>query len=234
MVFETLHGRKSNLQFHRHGVPFATIVVAGQYTEVRDGVPGLYRTGSVVIHGATEEHADFFSDAARCLNVELPLDFGLRPMHVSEDESTARSVAAIVRAYDGSHTANALEDAVVRFRRKLAERRGELQKPKPLWLLQAIAAFDWIEPIPLRDAARLAGVHPTHFARAFARHMGLTPNEYRREVRMRRAAGLLLRSTESLARVSLACGFGDQSHFSNAFHATAGLTPSTFQRVFAR
>lgn len=234
MVFETIHGLKSNLAFHRHGVPFATLVVEGQYSEVRDGVPGFYRAGSVVIHAALEEHADFFSNAARCLNVELPSDLGLRPLHVSDDESTARCVAAIVRTFYRSNAGDALGDAVAQFERKLFERRRRLLAAKPQWLVETLAAFDWIEPVPLREAARLAGVHPTHFARAFVRFVGMTPNEYRREVRMRRAAALLLRSTESLARVALACGFGDQSHFSNAFRATAGLSPSAFQGVFAR
>ena len=111
-------------------------------------------------------------------------------------------------------------------------RRDALERSRPAWLHRVIAAFDWVEAVPLREAARLAGVHPAHFARAFARHTGMTPSEYRHEARLRRATELLLRSTDSFVRIALASGFGDQSHFGNAFREAVGLSPSAFQRAF--
>jgi AraC family transcriptional regulator len=93
-----------------------------------------------------------------------------------------------------------------------------------------------IGPAPSRlgRAAAIAGVHPTHFSRAFHHHLGITPNEYRRRARVRLASDLLLGSTISLAQIGLRCGFADQSHFTRTFTTATGIAPSTYRRSFAR
>ncbi|MGP8099889.1 MAG: hypothetical protein ACLQHL_03840, partial [Candidatus Cybelea sp.] len=75
-VFETDHRGCSTMRHHRHGSPFVTIVLRGAYVEVSDSVPELYGSGTIVVHDATEEHADRFASDTRCLNVELPRESG--------------------------------------------------------------------------------------------------------------------------------------------------------------
>jgi transcriptional regulator GlxA family with amidase domain len=78
------------------------------------------------------------------------------------------------------------------------------------------------------------GVHQTHFSREFHRHVGLTPNGFRRRARVRRASELLLETALPLASVAQACGFNDQSHLTRTFGAALGLPPAAYRRVFAR
>jgi transcriptional regulator GlxA family with amidase domain len=105
---------------------------------------------------------------------------------------------------------------------------------KPEWLERVLRNFDWVGAPPLHAAAQLADIHPTHFARAFHRCMGVTANTYRRRCRVDAASALLLDSDRSLVRIAHASGFCDQSHFSNAFRATSGMTPLEFRRAFVR
>jgi transcriptional regulator GlxA family with amidase domain len=71
-AYETTHAAASTLRYHRHGISFATIVIEASYTELRDGEPETYGPGAVVMHDSSEEHADYFTSACRCLNVVLP------------------------------------------------------------------------------------------------------------------------------------------------------------------
>lgn len=71
----------------------------------------------------------------------------------------------------------------------------------------------------------MAGVDPAHLARRLRAHYGMTAGAYLREIRVQRAAGALVRSSEPLARIALDAGFADQSHFTRVFRTVHGITP---------
>ena len=81
--------------------------------------------------------------------------------------------------------------------------------------------------LSLKEAAAAAGMSPYHFIRSFKHAYGLSPHTYRTQKRVGRAK-LLLRQGVSMADAALRLGFYDQSHFSNAFHAYTGLSPSAY------
>jgi AraC family transcriptional regulator len=231
MVFETRHRDSSTLQYHRHRMSFVTIVLDGIYTEVRDGVPESCRPRSLVVHGPNEEHADHFLGDVRCLNVELPEcsgPFGV----IGHDPKLGAIATSVVRAFYGESLE--LQPIVADFQAAFAARNAALPDRAPEWLQPVLDRFAWCDPVPLRDAARLAGVHPVQFSRAFHRHMGMTSNDYRRQARLRHASELLLASTASLARIAQHCGFADQSHFTRTFGEALGLSPARYRQVFAR
>ena len=81
---------------------------------------------------------------------------------------------------------------------------------------------------PLRSLARGAGMTPFHLCRVFSRVFGETMTAYR--LRLRLLASLeRVRAGEPLVDVALAHGFSSHSHFSAAFRATFGLTPTTWR-----
>ena len=233
-VFETDHRGCSALRHHRHGCSFATIVLSGVYVEVRDAVPEVCRSGSVVVHDAAEEHADRFADDTLCLNVEFPQEIGVPdPGIVALDNPLVRgAVEAVIRSfYSRSHELTA---AVKHLQTILSNRRSETLPDRPRWLRRVIEEFAWAQPVPFREAATLAGVHETHFSRAFRRHVSMTANEYRARARIHLASKLLLTTTAPLARVALSAGFSDQSHLTRVFSRTLGLSPAGYRRTFAR
>jgi AraC-like DNA-binding protein len=234
-VFETDHRGRSAMRHHRHGMAFVTIVLDGAYVEVQDAMPEFCRDGTIVVHEACEEHADRFARDTRCLNVELPHAAGAAYPHgaVALDRQALRdAVELVVRSfYDRTHQ---LSDAVRNLHELLLQQSSQPAGEGPYWLRRAIDEFPWAHPVPFREAAANAGVHETHFSRAFRRHVGMTANEYRACARVRLASKLLLTTTSSLARIALSAGFSDQSHLTRVFSRRLGLSPAGYRRTFAR
>lgn len=85
------------------------------------------------------------------------------------------------------------------------------------------------DDVTLQDVARLVGLSTKHFARAFRESSGLPPHQWVLARRVERAKTLLRDPETSLAAVALACGFSDQSHFTNRFRRATGLTPARFR-----
>jgi transcriptional regulator GlxA family with amidase domain len=65
----------------------------------------------------------------------------------------------------------------------------------------------------------------------FREHLGRTPGEHIRRVRLRQACDMLLRSDAPLSQVALDSGFCSQSHFTKAFSEYTGQTPAQYRRA---
>ncbi len=80
------------------------------------------------------------------------------------------------------------------------------------------------------DIARAAHLSPSHFSRLFKHELGISCGVCLNQMRVERAAEMLVRSDMSLARVAMACGFSDQSYFTKVFRAHFGRTPKVYRR----
>jgi len=70
------------------------------------------------------------------------------------------------------------------------------------------------------------------FTRIFTQYIGTTPKEFLRTIRFQRALYLLqVKSQTSLTRLSLECGYYDQSHLIKDFKTFSGYTPTEFISV---
>jgi AraC-like DNA-binding protein len=234
-VFETDHRGCSAMRHHRHGSPFVTIVLRGAYVEVSDSMPELCNSGAIVVHDATEEHADRFASDTYCLNVELPRESGAAGLRgsVAPYRTPLRVAVGEVVAMFYGH-GRELGVAVAALQAALLRRSAEPVPERPDWLRNVIEAFPWEQPVRLREAAAIAGLHETHFSRAFRRHVGMTANAYRSRARIRLASRLLLTTTQPLTRIALSAGFSDQSHLTRAFRRSLGLSPARYRRTFSR
>lgn len=106
----------------------------------------------------------------------------------------------------------------------LAERYRQAG-PRTLAALAAMEAhFD--EPLSRAALARVAGVALRQLERQFAREVGEGVAAHYLRLRLDRASGLLRTTGLSLTEIALACGFRASSHFSRAFRARFGVTPS--------
>ncbi|MCW6512053.1 helix-turn-helix domain-containing protein [Lichenifustis flavocetrariae] len=84
--------------------------------------------------------------------------------------------------------------------------------------------------VTLSELADLCGLSVQYFARAFAGAVGMPPYQWLQLRRLNRAKDLLVDSRLGLAEVALACGFGDQSHFTKSFTREVGISPGAWRR----
>lgn len=89
------------------------------------------------------------------------------------------------------------------------------------------------ESVTNADMARAVGMSPRAFERSFVREYGLPPQQYLKRLRIQTACRMLVDTRESLAAVSLRCGFADQSHLTREFRRVTGMTPGTYRETYA-
>lgn len=79
--------------------------------------------------------------------------------------------------------------------------------------------------IAIAAVAREVALGPRQLQRRFLRATGLTPKEYARVRRVRRALGDILAGEDRWAALAHALGYADQSHMVRELGAMTGLTP---------
>ncbi len=83
--------------------------------------------------------------------------------------------------------------------------------------------------ISLADLADVAALSSFHFARAFRKSTGKTPQQYVMQQRLERAKVLLSRPDLPIVEVSLRSGFKNQSHFTTWFRKYTNFTPKLWR-----
>jgi AraC-like DNA-binding protein len=87
------------------------------------------------------------------------------------------------------------------------------------------------EQLPLKDVARDAGMSLFHFIRRFNALFGMTPHQYRINLRINRAKLLLATESHSVTDVCMDVGFESLGSFSDLFTRRVGIAPSHYQRT---
>jgi AraC family transcriptional regulator len=86
------------------------------------------------------------------------------------------------------------------------------------------------EKIPLATLARLVGLSPFYFCRAFKQSFGVPPHRYHNGRRIERAKVLLAKPAPSVTDIGMTVGFSETSSFSAAFRRATGLTATAYHR----
>lgn len=92
----------------------------------------------------------------------------------------------------------------------------------------------YAEPLRVRDLAAQAGLSEYQFEQRIKRILQLTPGQLIQKVRMEVAIRRLRETDDSIARIALDCGYGDQSAFTRQFRQTTGVSPSEYRRSLRR
>jgi AraC-like DNA-binding protein len=86
---------------------------------------------------------------------------------------------------------------------------------------------------PLPELAHRLGVSYTWFRRMFAHHTGLSPHQYRIQIKVGRARTLLSETALTVKEVAFRCGFESEHYFSRLFKRKSGLAPGEWRRRMA-
>jgi transcriptional regulator GlxA family with amidase domain len=89
------------------------------------------------------------------------------------------------------------------------------------------------QPFNIDGMASLAAMSPRHFARVFAREVGMTPMEFLQRARIDHARNLLETSDLPLKTIAFKSGFGSVRHMRFLFSEKLGLTPTHYREQFS-
>lgn len=84
-------------------------------------------------------------------------------------------------------------------------------------------------PLTVTDVAQHLFVSSSHLSRLFREELDCTINDYLTRVRVEQAVEIMKRPEFSVAQVSKAVGFQNQSYFSKVFRKYIGVTPLTYK-----
>lgn len=83
--------------------------------------------------------------------------------------------------------------------------------------------------IGVDDIADATAMSRSSLSRKMKQLLGVTPADFLKEARIKRAAHLLSTSTLSTSDIAYSCGFSDPKYFSKCFKASTGKTPKEFR-----
>jgi AraC family transcriptional regulator len=239
VVSETVHRQGQNLARHAHERASINFVLSGAYAETFRGTSYAHGPESIVVKPAGEAHANDFRDAsAHCLLIELThapgewvqACFAAAQAPASRMAPELKPIALRIlrelRVQDVFSTlameANILELLVGNGR--ITNKANSIGAPR--WLRVVIERLhDAPGDVRLSQLAADAGVHPTHLTRAFRKHLGKSPGEYARQIRLNRAIERLTTSHEPVGQIAVEAGFFDQAHFTRCVKQQTGMTP---------
>jgi AraC family transcriptional regulator len=87
------------------------------------------------------------------------------------------------------------------------------------------------EELSLAELAEVADLSQFHFARAFRKSTGQTPQQYLMQQRIERAKQLLSKDDLPIVEISLRTGFKNQSHFTTLFRKFTKHTPKLWREM---
>lgn len=142
----------------------------------------------------------------------------------------ARATALARQALDGAAGTLAAEQALVALLAHVVHSPTPRHGPDATGagLLRDFIDAHASRNLTARELAGVCGLSPEHAIRSFRRRYGITPHAYHQARRTESARGLL-RGALPLADVALSLGFYDQSHFSNWFRRSHGVSPALYR-----
>jgi AraC family transcriptional regulator of adaptative response / DNA-3-methyladenine glycosylase II len=82
--------------------------------------------------------------------------------------------------------------------------------------------------------AERVGVGPRHLTRLFSRHLGASPSQVARTVRVQRAKRLLDETDSAMTEIAMLAGFGSLRRFNAVFAEVYGRAPTEIRRTLTK
>ena len=86
------------------------------------------------------------------------------------------------------------------------------------------------ENLTIAELSREAGISRFHFMNLFKKKCGITPHQHLIQLRMNRAASLLLKTDLTIKEIGVQCGYENPAYLPAAFRKHFGQTPTNFRR----
>jgi AraC family transcriptional regulator len=227
---------------HAHTTSNFVYIVAGTHWSGHRRGGDICAAGTVRFLPAGEPHENYFPVSSRCVEIQLQQSIvALAAEHgqpiCSPGELAGPSAkvlgARLYHEFCCRDDVSLLDIESVTLQLLLIETQHPPPRRNcaPPWLLQVreMIREDLQTRVTLAGLCRCVGRHPVHISREFHRHFRCTISEYLRRVRIAKAQSLLASRNLEVADIALACGFSDQSHFTNEFRRMTGVPPYRYR-----
>lgn len=239
----TQHKRSDWLPVHAHQNAYFCLVQQGSFHERVGQQTRHCKPSMLVFHPPQEEHSECIeTETSASFNIELEPAWlqGVSAEAKTELEScdvSAPELKQLARRIYREFTQTddiaplAIQGLTLQLLAGLLRVHHRDTQP-PAWLLRVKSLIhdQFQEKIDWRMLATEAGVHPVYLVQCFRRHLGYTPGEYQRLLRIQWAEQQLRASSLSLAQIAYQAGFADQSHLTRYIKQHLGTTPSALRR----
>ena len=237
------HTSPRKLPSHSHELPFFAVLMEGLYAERYGREERQFRPFTLHFRPAGVPHQDEIGPSGvRFFEIELRPTWRKRLQDCSATLDVARDDCKggellwlgmkLFQEVQGVAAADDLSvESLLAELLAAAARTPRESEQRPAWLVRIVErlSVDYCDRLTLDHLSREAGVHPVHLSRVFRKYIGEGIGEYVHRLRVRAACEQILKPEISIAEVSLAMGFADQSHFTRAFRRVTGMTPAVFR-----
>jgi AraC-like DNA-binding protein len=213
---ETLPPRVSRPR-HHHREGYATVVLAGSFTEVSFAGRMDAEPGDVLLHGRFDCHLDVARSRGPLQILRLPWGSDLR-----EGKFRVGDPDVLVRLAE-------LDPELA-----TAQLQHELRPPPPRdphWVDDLARALSGEVSFRLQEWADRRGLRRDALSRVFRREFGVSAQRFRLESRTRLAWRQVLSSARSLTEIAIQAGFSDLAHMSRSVHVFTGRSPAAWRRT---
>jgi AraC family transcriptional regulator len=240
------HTSPRKLPSHAHELSFFALLLGGLYGERYGRQERQFRPFTVHFRPAGVPHQDEIGpQGVRFFEIEVRPGWRNRLADCSAVLDVARDdcnggellwlAMKIFRELQSCPPDNdlAIESQLAELMAAAARMPKEKPQNRPSWLGRIIEKLEveYAERLTLDDLSREAGVHPVHVSRVFRKCVGEGIGEHVQRLRVRAACEQMREPKISIAEISVALGFADQSHFTRTFRKVAGMTPNAFRSL---
>lgn len=243
---ESVSKKDFTVPAHLHEETHITLMLEGNCQETYMGrARELAPLKALYFHPGESHSLRVFDEPIRTFDIELDshwldrlLERPVAPTALLDTESHSISwlVARLYKEFKEADDVSqlAMEGLALEMLADLARASRQVKtKREPRWLHRVVEIVrdEFARPLALSELARTVDVHPTHLAEVFRQHYQCTLGEFIRRTRVEQAIRQMADHRASLADISLAAGFSDQSHFSRVFKRITGMTPAQFRHL---
>jgi AraC family transcriptional regulator len=233
-----------DIPLHEHVYAHFTVVLSGGFTEFYPGATLECPPGSILLVPAGRQHRDqIWPGGAHTLGIELSPKLYQRvdeatgvlrePRVTTEAQRKIDRIYAEFRSVDPASLL-AIEALCMDVLVTIARAQTKNDATEPTWMPGLMEHLHqcFRDNISLAQVAEAAAISESHLARTFRRAHGCTVGEYIRWLRLEETKTELRDSTKSVAEIGVEAGFYDQAHYSRAFRAAYGVSPSAYRKTF--
>jgi AraC-like DNA-binding protein len=87
------------------------------------------------------------------------------------------------------------------------------------------------DKVSLEEVAAYLGMNRTYFCLFFKRHYGKGFADYLNDLRVDKAASMLLHGNRQISEIAKECGFKTAAYFTRAFRRSRGMTPGEYRKT---